>query len=106
MGKDAAPAAKGGITKTSEVDFDRLWRARVDQELANQRQWKQEYGFMLEGNFFRSQRTADNAATTDPSEASLSYVGCMSTQRASYSVRPSPELPRDTHPFNRKKYAM
>jgi hypothetical protein len=103
------PASKGGATKISEVDFDRLWRDRVNCELSNQRQWSNEYGFMLEGSAQRGQRpTAAAASTTDSSaaEATLSYASTKSTMQASYGQRKSIELKGDTHPFNRKKHPM
>ena len=111
MGKEPAP--KGGATKCSEVDFDRLWRDRVNQELSNQRQWSGEYGFMVEGSQQRQQQqsvnqdTAAAGSTSDSAAAaSLSYASTKSTMQASYGQRVSIEIKGDTRPFNRKKHPM
>ncbi len=103
--KTAEPGSKGGATKISEVDFDRLWRDRVNCELSGQRHWTDEYGFMLEGSAQRSgQRRYAMADSAAAAEASLSYASTQSTMRASYGLRKSIELKNDPHPFNRKKH--
>lgn len=116
----AAPAKGSGGQKTSEVDSDRLWRDRVSQELTYQRQWVEEYGFMLdEATSSRlksgSLATAPAATSEGGNNASLSKsstrfpstpaVGPMlSVQRASYKILPSPEIRNDPSPFRRRKF--
>ncbi len=39
----------GGGISASAVDTDKLWRDRIRTELLFQRQWKDEYGFMVGG---------------------------------------------------------
>jgi hypothetical protein len=99
---------KGGATKISEVDFDRLWRDRVNCELSNQRHWADEYSFMLEGQRKQAGPPAgsQSAAESSAVEASLSLGSTQSTMQASFTQRKSIELKGDTHPFNRKKHPM
>ena len=102
-------------TKISEVDFDRLWRDRVSQEISYQRQWVQEYGFMVddatrlrlqEGN--ASLSSTSTSASSNPSDVPTinTYVGLKSTAHASYSVRESPEIKGDCSPFRRRKHPL
>jgi hypothetical protein len=116
----AAPAKSGGggggAQKISEVDGDRLWRDRVSQELMYQRQWVEEYGFMVDDATRERLRagsvTAGNveALLTESTKKGSKFpstpaVGAlMSTQGASYKVLPSPEIKGDPSPYRRRKH--
>ena len=119
----AAAGGGGGAVRVSEVDSDRLWRDRVHQELHLQRQWVEEYGFMVSDEV-RERLRGEGAALASPSSAGgispnstlkssksscviepTPNVGVMtSTMNATYQVRPSPELKNDSSPHRRKKH--
>jgi hypothetical protein len=120
--KAAAPAAGGagsgrggGRAGVNEVDADKLWRDRISNELAQQRSWHDEYGFMVAGSHEgTSARDAKGSGALGAQVAKLSKdeleelrgqlskSTMRSTAQASFTQRTTPELP-STGVHNRRK---
>ncbi len=63
----------GGGISASAVDTDKLWRDRIQQELQFQRQWKEEYGFLMGTNSNKNNSTDRSLVeTTSKNNASSS----------------------------------
>ncbi len=100
---DASSAKKA--SRISAVDDDKLWRARIQQELQHQRAWLDEYGFMVSSTSKGVSTTAASLTNQQVEEVkkSMKGVNMQSTVRSSYVQRKPIDVYSDGA-HNRKKF--